>query len=67
MEGTRKVWMTFVVVGALLLGLVITLAFKQMTDAMFTAWCASISGTGLVGIAANVVSKKIVEPKKGKR
>ena len=60
MEGMRKVWMTFVVVGALLAGLAITLAFKAMTDGMWTAWCSSVAGTGLVGVAANVIQKKLV-------
>lgn len=67
MQGTRKFWMTVVVVVALLLGLVITLAFKAMTDGMWTAWCSSVAGTGLVGVAANVVTKKIVEPKRKKK
>jgi peptidoglycan/LPS O-acetylase OafA/YrhL len=67
MNGMRKFWMTAIVVAALLAGLVIVLAFKAMTDGMWTAWCSSVAGTGLVGVAANVVTKKIVEPKKGKR
>lgn len=64
MVGTRKFWMTVAVLVALLVGLVVTLAFKTMTDGMWTAWCSSVAGTGLVGVAANVVTKKITEPRK---
>jgi hypothetical protein len=58
MEGMRKWWMSMVVVGALLLGLVVMLAFKALTDAMWTAWCIAVAGTGGVYATANVVVKR---------
>lgn len=64
MDGLRKWWMTAIVVGALLVGLVIMLAFKRLTDPMWTAWCLSVAGTGGAYGAANVVSKVVAPGKK---
>ena len=65
-EGERKWWMSAIIAAVLLLGLVIMLAFKQLTDGMWTAWCTAVAGTGLGYATANVITKKIVEPKKKK-
>lgn len=59
--------MTVVSIAALLVGLVVLLAFKALTDAMWTAWCASVAGSGTVGVVANVVQKKIVPLAKAKK
>jgi hypothetical protein len=61
-EGMRKWWMAAIVVAALLLGLVIMLAFKALTDSMWTAWCSAVAGTGVAYGTANVVAKKITGP-----
>jgi hypothetical protein len=58
MDGLRKWWMSAIVVGALVVGLVIVLAFKAMTDGMWTAWCLAVAGTGGAYATANVVAKK---------
>jgi hypothetical protein len=64
MDGLRKWWMSAIVVGALLLGLVIMLAFKAMTEGMWTAWCLAVGGTGGTYAVANVVAKKYVPGKR---
>jgi hypothetical protein len=65
--GMRKVWMTLAALGVLLLGLLVTIVLKVFTDAMWTAWCVAVAGITGTGIASNVVTKKIVEPVKGKK
>jgi hypothetical protein len=66
MEGMRKFWVSLIVIGALLLGLVVMLAFKALTEGMWTAWCVSVASTGGAYAVANVVTKKVagvVKPK----
>lgn len=64
MENMRKWYMAVIVAGVLLAGLVIMLAFKQMTDGMWTAWCLAVAGDGVGYATANVVSKTITTPGK---
>lgn len=59
MAGMRKWWLAVIVVATLLIGLVIMLAFKRLTDPMWTAWCTAVAGTGFTYGAANVVTKVI--------
>ena len=59
--GMRKVWVTLAVIGALLAGLTLAFVFKAMTDGMWTAWCASLAGSGGLYAAANVVTKQITK------
>jgi len=66
MEGMRKVWVSAAVIVTLLLGLVIMLAFKALSDGMWTAWCVAVAGTGGAYATANVVAKKYVVPVKKK-
>jgi protein-S-isoprenylcysteine O-methyltransferase Ste14 len=61
-EGQRKWWMGVIVVVALLLGMLIMLAFNKFTESMWTAWCIAVAGTGGGYAAANVVSKTIDNP-----
>ena len=58
-EGTRKWWMGLIVAAILLLGLVMMLLFKKMSDAVWIAWCSAVAGNGLGYAAANVVTKTI--------
>ncbi len=60
--GQRKWWMSVIVVGALVVGLLIMLAFDKFTESMWTAWCLAVAGTGGGYAAANVVSKTIDNP-----
>ncbi|HXK36973.1 MAG TPA: hypothetical protein VJ553_05330 [Candidatus Paceibacterota bacterium] len=46
-------------IGTLLVGLIIAFAFGKMSDGMWTAWCASLAGSGGLYATANVVTKKI--------
>ena len=59
MDGLRKWWMTAIVVGALVVGLVVAFAFKQMTDPKWNAWCLAVAGTGTAYATANVVTKVV--------
>ena len=61
--GMRKVWITFAVIGTLLVGLVIAMAFGKMTDGMWTAWCAALAGSGGLYATANVVTKVVTKEK----
>jgi hypothetical protein len=66
-EGERKLVMAVIIAGVLLVGLLIILAFKQLSDGMWTAWCIAVAGDGLGYATANVVTKTIAAPKKNKR
>jgi membrane associated rhomboid family serine protease len=67
MEGMRKFYMAVIVIAALVVGLVVMLLFKRFDNGMWTAWCAAVAGSGGAYAAANVVSKTVDDPKKGKR
>ena len=60
-DGMRKVWVTFAAIGTLLIGLVLLLAFKNLTDGMWTAWCVAVAGMGGAYAAANVVTKAVTK------
>lgn len=64
MEHTRKFWMTIAGLVTLTLGLVLVLAFEELSDVKFTAWGTAVGAVVLGGFTANVVTKKIVGKKK---
>ena len=68
MDGMRKFYLAVIAVGAMLLGLLIMVAFKAFKPSMWTAWCTAVAGIAGAYMAANVVTKKVeAPPKKGKK
>jgi hypothetical protein len=55
----RKVLVTGAVILTLIIGLVLMLAFKVMTEGMWTAWIAGVAGSGGLYATANVVTKVV--------
>jgi hypothetical protein len=58
MENLRKWWMSAIAVGALVIGLVLMLAFGKVSDTVWAAWVVGVGGTAGGYIVGNVSAKK---------
>jgi len=58
--------MSAISIGALIIGLVLMLAFGKMSDTVWAAWVVGVGGTAGGYAAANVASKKYAPPAKKK-
>jgi multisubunit Na+/H+ antiporter MnhB subunit len=57
--GMRKLVLAFAALVTLALGLVLILAFKQLTDVKWDAWVLAVAGVATAYITGNLVAKKL--------
>jgi hypothetical protein len=57
--GQRKFLIALSALVVMVLGLVLVLAFKQLTDPKWQAWCIAVAGICGAYITGNLVAKKL--------